>query len=203
MTTFQDILDYVKRQARISGTARDTQLADVINQVYREVCGSDYWAFLRVPYTIAVTGGTQNYALPSNYERIASEGVSINTTGATYGAQPLEQVYPPDSELWESFQSTYLPQAFTIVAGSTLGLRSIRLLPQFTAIGQTISFVYYKQPPTLSGTDVVGDPLICDAIAYGVLASDKDWSRDQDFANTDYNAKYQRALNHARSANFP
>jgi|SRR6185369_760929 len=202
MTTFTEILDFVKTQARINGTSQDARLGQAINVVYRKVIGTDYWPFLRVPYTIAVTGGTQNYALPADYERIASEGVSINITGALTPSQPLEQVYPPDSELWESFTSSYLPQAFTIVAGSTLGLRSIRLLPQFTAIGQTISFAYYKQPPTLAGSDVAGDPLICDAIAYGVLALDKDWSRDQDFANTDYNGMYRDALKAARSANF-
>lgn len=201
MTTFDDILAFVKAQARLNGTSRDAQLGMVINKAYRSVCSVDYWPFLRTVATpLALVAGTQNYALPADYERMAIESVFVYTTGTTNYCQ-LSQVYPPNSEIWEGLTtSDYAPTVFTIPAGSTNGLRTLRLLPNFTQTNLSLNYVYYKQPAELSAGSIIGDPLLCDAIAYWVLASDKDFTRDQDFANADYLNEYRLAVRQARSA---
>lgn len=205
MTTYADILSFVKLAARVNAgdTTRDVQIGTTINAAYRKVLGSDFFPFTRVTATQALTAGTQEYALPANFGQMAAEGVRIYLTTDTFGVtnQYLEMVQQPDSDLWDNFTQFYTPQAFVIVAGTTVGLRKIRLLPNFTCTGYTLGYTYYKHLDDIGGTDAVGSPLICDAIAYTALSDDADWTRDEDAGTSqqNYMRKAAVALKQARS----
>jgi hypothetical protein len=204
MTTAAECLAFVKSKARIatSDTTRDTDIYMSINAAYRHVCGRDFWPFLRTPATQALTAGTQDYALPSDFGQMAAESVRVYQTNTTV-YQYLSQALAPDADLYENLQSTYQPVAWRIVAGTSNLLRKIRLLPNFTATGYTLGYDYYKRIADVSGADVLGDPLICDAVAWWALAQDKDWNRDPDQSQAHYLQQYKTALRDAQSTNFP
>lgn len=201
MTTFADILAFVKAQARITSSDRDTQLGYAINEGYREVCGTDFWPFLRTTTTQVLTAGTQEYALPSGFGQMANEGVRRYVTNTTQYTQ-LREVQVPDAELWNGLDTQYAPAAFMIVAGTSNLLRKIRLMPNFTATDLTISYTYYAQVSDVSGSNVLGSPEICDAVAWWVLSQDVDWTRDNGggMRQADYMNRHQRALKRARQA---
>lgn len=202
MTTFADVLAFVRSKARISSTdtTRDADIGLSINEAYREVVGTDLWDFLRTTNTQALTAGTQDYDLPAAFDRMATESLFVYTTGATYGKQPVEFVVQPDADLWEGLNSTYMPLAARVIPGTTPGARKLRLLPNFTAVGQTLSYAYYSRLTDVSGTTTLGSPDICDAVAWTALALDKDWNRDADAPMSDYEVRARRAVKRARSS---
>lgn len=204
MTTYAQVLAFIKSKARIAtaDTTRDADIGMSINAAYRHVCGKDFWPFLRVPYTVAITAGTQDYALPADFFQIEVESVCVYVTGTT-NYQPLTQANMPDAGLWDQMQPIWVPQAFRIIAGSTAGLRDIRVMPAFTAIGYTLGFSYFKTPADVTGADVLGSALICDAVAWWALAQDKDWNRDSDESQAHYLQQFKAAMRDAQSALFP
>lgn len=204
MTTLAEVLAFVKSKARIAtaDTTRDADITLSINAAYRHVCGRDFWPFLRTTTTQALTAGTQEYVLPSDFGQIEVESVNIYITGTT-NYTPLTQANMPDAGLWDQMNPVYIPGAFRIVAGTTNLLRKIRVMPQFTGIGYTLAFAYFKRIATLTGSDVLGDDLICDAVAWAALADDKDWNRDVDESKSSYERKATRALRDAQSALYP
>jgi hypothetical protein len=201
MTTFADIQTFVKTQARITSTDRDTQIAQAINEARRTVLGTDFFPQDRVAATQVLTAGTQDYALPAAFRQMADESLYVYTTGTT-NYIPVKLVSEPDADLWDAMQATYLPLAAQVIAGATTGARKLRVMPDFTATDQTLKYVYFANPTDVSSTDAVGSPDICDAIAWYVLAQDEDWTRDNGGGQrqADYMMRYQRALKRARQA---
>lgn len=200
MTTFNDILAFVKSKARIAtaDTTRDADIGLSINAAYRRVCASDFFPFLRIAATTVLVAGTQEYDLPADFGQMDADSVRVYETNTT-NYQYLTQAIPPDAALWDNMQSTYCPGAWRIVAGSTNLVRAIRIMPLFTGISYTLGYAYYKRIADVSGTAVLGDPLICDAVAWYSLAQNEDWNRDPDVTQRNYDGLFKQALRDARS----
>lgn len=203
MTTFADILAFVKSQARITTTSEDENLGYLINQSYLSFCRSNQWPGLRKTASFSATGGTQNYILASDFDRLILDGVRYYTTGSTdYKILPVE--IQPDAEIWDAMQATYDPLACCVVPDTTSGTqRKMRLLPNFTATGKTVEYAYYKKPAALSGSVVLELPELCPAIAWDVLASNKDFARDTDTSQAVYLERARRAKYAAISLTLP
>lgn len=200
MTTYTETLTFIKSKARIVTSDRDTDIGYSINEVYREVVGSDLFDFLRVSTTQVLTAGVQDYALPALFSRMCVESLNVYTTGTTQPWRSVEWVVAPDADLWEGMATGYLPTAARTIPGATPGARKLRVLPNFTATGQTLSYAYYAYPGDISGSTTLGNPDICDAVAWGCLVQDKDWNRDPDPPMQDYERRYHSALRRARSS---
>lgn len=201
MTTFTETLTFIKAQARITSTDQDTRLGYAINEARRTVLGKDFFPQSRTAATQVLTAGTQDYALPADFNIIAEDSLVVYTTGTTYYS-PVIVTQQPDADLWEAFQSGALPGAAQIIKGTANGLRKLRLMPNFTATGQTLGYVYWAHPADVSGSEVLGSPDLCDAVAWSVLAGDKDYSRDNGNGQVqaDYQLRYQSALKRFRSS---
>lgn len=201
MTTFTEILTFVKSQARITSTDRDTQLTQAINEARRQVLGTDFFPLNRVAATQVLTASTQDYALPSGFSQMADESLRIYETGTT-NYRPIQLVSEPDADLWDNADPTYEPCAAQVIAGTTAGARKLRVMPSFTATNLTLSYVYYAHPSDVSGSNEIGSPDVCDAIAWYVLSQDIDWTRDNGGGQrqADYMMRYQRALRRARQS---
>lgn len=203
MTTFAETLAAIKRQARITGTDRDTQIGDTINEAWREIAGKDFFPFLRTATTQVLTAGTQEYTLPSDFGQFATESLRVYVTGTTNYSY-IEYVTPPDGELWNNFDTGYIPGAAMLVAGTTDLLRKVRLMPNFSATTLTFGFTYYKRVADKSSTDPLGSPDICDYILWKCLSMDKDWCRDNEGSNqATYEARAKQAERRARSNLLP
>lgn len=200
MTTFSDVMTFVKSKARIVTSDRDTDIGYSINEAYRWVTGSDLFDFLRVSTTQVLTAGVQDYALPVLFERMAVESLNVYTTGTTQPYQPVEWVVAPDADIWEGFATAYRPTAARTIPGATPGARKLRVLPNFSATGQTLSYAYYAYPGDVSGSTTLGSPDICDAVAWRALAQDKTWNRDPDPPMALYQQWATEAKRRARSS---
>lgn len=199
MTTFADILAFVKSQARITSSDRDTQLGYSINEGRRTVLGTDFFPQDRATTTQVLTAGTQDYALPSGFYMFADESLKIYVTGTT-NYQDIALVQAPDADLWDSMAAVYRPLAAQVIAGASTNARKVRLMPAFTATDLTFSYTYYAHPSDVSGSNEIGSPAICDAIAWWVLSQDVDWTRDNGggMRQADYMGRFNRALKRAR-----
>lgn len=199
--TVTQLLARIKAMARITSTDRDTQLGYAINEAFRAIIGKDFFPQTRIAATQVLTAGTQDYALPSAFDQFADESLFVYTTGTT-NFTPVTLVQAPDADLWDGGQSTYLPLAVQVIAGTTNVLRKMRLMPTFTATDQTLKYVYYTVPADVSGSTEIGSDNLCDAIMWDVLIGDNAWSRDlkQGAMNSAYYQQKRRdAYNRARA----
>ncbi len=184
MTTYAEILAFVKRQRRIasSDTQYDSVIGDAINSAYQTYCRrlqSLQAPGMRAASSFAVAAETQDYDLPADFDVLIDNSPRFYTTDDT-DYTLIQVVSGPNAELWESMQSTYSPQACRVIAGSTGTQRKLRLLPAFTQTGITVAYAYLKRPATLSGSDVLELPELADAVAWNAIANTFAYFRDAD-----------------------
>lgn len=186
MTTYAEILAFVKRQRRINNadTQYDQLITDDMNSAYETYCRKlqDLGHYnLRVVGTpLSITGGTQNYTLPTNFDRMIDESVQYQFASTAYGKVILPIVWGPDAEIWEA-QTTavYAPQACRIVTStSTTTPPQLRLLPNFSESGGTVSFSYWKRPATLTTGVTLEVTALADAVAWNCVSNSYDYFRD-------------------------
>lgn len=131
---------------------------------------------------LAIVAGTQNYNLPANFDRMIDESVQYAPSGSTYGKTILPIVSGPDAEIWEAAaaDATYAPQVCRIVGAdaATPTLLQLRLLPDFTETGGTVSFSYWKKPATLTTGVTLEVPQLADAVAWNAISNSYDYFRD-------------------------
>jgi hypothetical protein len=187
MTTFNEILANVKLNRRIP--AADTQYDSLItlhaNSTYEVYCrkmqqnGAANMRVVGTPLTIV--GGTQNYNLPVNFDRMIDESVQYQFNATVYGKKILPIVSGPDAEIWEAFTNfNYAPQACRIVASASASFSplQLRLLPSFTETGGTVSFVYWKKPAALAAGVTLELPELADAVMWNCISNSFDYFRD-------------------------
>ncbi len=187
MTTFNEILAGVKLIRRIPSA--DTQYDSLItlhaNSTYEVYCRKlqqSGAANMRVVGTpLAIVGGTQNYNLPANFDRMIDESVQYQFNATVYGKVILPVVSGPDAEIWEAFGSfNYAPRACRIIASTeaTFTPLKLRLLPSFTETGGTVSFSYWKKPATLAAGVTLELPQLADAVMWNCISNSYDYFRD-------------------------
>lgn len=180
MTTFAEILAFVKGIGRIPDTTQDTNLGLLINEsnrrFYRKLQSRGSPA-ARSTATFAVVAGTQDYDLAEDFDVLIDNSVRYYTSGEE-DYRILDIVSGPDAELWESMQETSAPMACRVIAGSAGTSRKLRIMPLSQQSGKSISYAYWTRPATLTVGSTLGIPELSDAIAYDVLASTPDIFRD-------------------------
>lgn len=193
MTTFSEILAFVKLNRRIpSGdTQYDSLITGHANSSYEVYCrklqqlGDPNMRVVGTP--LAIVGGTQNYNLPANFDRMIDESVQYQFNATVYGKTILSIVSGPDAEIWEAFtDSSYAPQACRIVSAvspATSPLQ-LRLLPNFTETGGTVAFKYWKKPTALAAGVTLELPQLADAVAWNCISNSYDYFRDTDGATS-------------------
>lgn len=202
MTTYAEILAFVKSVGRIVDTSFDTVIGNLINQSYRKYCRrlqSLSAPGMRGTATFAIVDGQQDYDLESDFDALIDNSVRYYTDGET-DYRLLQVVSGPDAELWEAMDEAYSPQACRVVAGSTGTQRKMRLLPAFSETGKTVAYSYWKRPATLSSGSTLELPELSDAVAWDTLAALVDFTRDANAGSQQVNylgrakAAYQEAL---------
>lgn len=180
MTTYNEILAFVKGIARIPDTTQDTNLGLLINESNRRLCRklqSRGAPAMRLTATFAVVAGTQDYDLAADFDVLIDNSVRYYTTGEE-DYQILNIVSGPDAELWESLEEASTPLACRVIAGSTGTQRKLRIMPLSRESGKSITYAYWKRPAALTAGSTLPVPELSDAIAWDVLASTPDIFRD-------------------------
>jgi hypothetical protein len=189
MTTHDQILAFVKLNRRIpsADTQYDALITGHMNSTYEVYCrklqqrGDPNMRVVGTP--LAIVGGTQNYNLPANFDRMIDESVQYQFNATVYGKKILPIVSGPDAEIWEAFTNfNYAPQACRIVASASASFSplQLRLLPSFTETGGTVSFSYWKKPATLAAGVTLELPQLADAVAWNCISNSYDYFRDTD-----------------------
>lgn len=189
--SFTTILDFVKRQRRIpaADTQYDQFITDDINSCYQQYCRRlqqpPGHPAIRATSTITTIAGTQDYALPANFDRLIDESVQYYNAALDDPSKVvLEIVNGPDAELWETLYETIDPIACRVIAGATGNERKLRLMPAFTQGSYTVSFAYWKRPATLTTGSVLEIPELEDAVSWNALSNSYDYFRDEKSGNS-------------------
>lgn len=198
MTTFLEVLNFVKTQLRIdtTNTSEDTFLKQTINYSQLRYARRRQWPQLRDTGTITTTSA-QSYDLESDFDILIDGGVRYYT--ATNSQIFLQEVAQNDAELWRGMSSVITPQACQVISGTTGATKKLQLLPTFTETGKTVEYAYLKKPATMTAdADVLALPELAEAIAFDTCSNYMDWSRDTSNQAERYamraNDAYKRAL---------
>jgi hypothetical protein len=189
MNTHDQILAFVKLNRRIpsADTQYDALITGHMNSTYEVYCrklqqlGEPNMRVVGTP--LAIVGGTQNYNLPANFDRMIDESVQYQYSATAYGKVILPLVWGPDAEIWETATTTvYAPQACRIVASTAVTFTplQLRLLPNFTETGGTVAFSYWKKPAALAAGGTLELPQLADAVAWNCISNSYDYFRDTD-----------------------
>lgn len=186
-----DIITFVKRQRRIppSDTEYDQLITDDATSAYQQYCRRlqqiPGHPGLRNTATFAVVGGTQDYNLATNFDRLIDDSVRYyNPDEDNPIPVILTIVNGPDAEIWESMGETYSPAACRVIPGATGDTRKLRLLPDFTQDGYEIAYAYWKRPVIAAVGDALEIPELEDAIKWNAVSNSYDYFRDERSGNS-------------------
>ena len=121
----------------------DTDAAKLLamsNREGRSLARSAEWTVLQRLHTFTTTASTEEYALPTDYDRLI--------TGTEWDRSDYEPLIGPISpQHWQAIKSGLIGQGivdrrYRIVRSSTTNLRTFRVDPTPTANGDTLAFEY-------------------------------------------------------------
>lgn len=199
MQSYTDIFNFVTALSRQGVSGQLTTLLPLwINESYQRLYNRNVagWPSCRLTGTFTTTGDQQTYTLPTNFQSLVENSVqyyeSTNTTGP-YGYLPI--IRGVDAELYDEFATQTDPVACTVISGADGLRRYLKLLPNFTNSSRLITYAYYRKPNQSLTTGVVLDvPELASAVAWDVLASNKDFFRDtNDASQAQYVARSEQA----------
>lgn len=181
MQTYTDIVNFVTAQSRAIGSDITTLLPYWINESYQRIYNRNPagWPSQRATGTFTTTSA-QNYSLPTNFRNLIENSVLYyESTNEDGPYQTLEIVRGDDGEIWEQFETQLDPVACRIISGADGNRRLLRLLPAFTNTDRLITYAYQRKPnQSLSSTTILDVPELASAVAWDVLATNKQYFRD-------------------------
>lgn len=201
MTTFLEVLDFVKTQLRIdtTNTSEDTLLKQTINYSQLRYARRWQWPQLRATGTFTTTSD-QSYDLEEDFDILLDESIRYYYLATTTdAAQFLTMVSRNDAELWRGLPQGSDPKACQVIAGDSGDEKKLLLLPDFTNTGATVEYGYLRKPATMvDDDDVLELPQLAEAIVFDTCSNYMDWSRDtssqsERYAQRAYDS-YKRAL---------
>lgn len=178
MQTVADMLSFIKRQARITGTSEDSVLIGLINESFLRLSRQFPYSELRVVATFTTVSGQQNYDLPADFDRLVDDSIRFGTTGYSLPGYIVPIVADADAEIYGAIPEVAYPTAVQVVAGISAPL-ALRFLPAFSATPQPVYYTYLKRPTEVTlDSDPVPVFRLAEAVCWEVMLSERMYSRD-------------------------
>jgi len=175
LSTVPEILDFVKREYRINGTADDTYLVQLISKNYwQRATKTPFKETITQAATFTTSTSTQYYSTSSDFGRLVPNSIRYGVTATSAGSfipeVPFEQY-----EYYRNSTTGSDPAFATIVgSGSATPGKRIMLFPPFTNSASVVSYDYYAKPTSLSSTATLPVSDLAEVVAYDTLS---DWAR--------------------------